>query len=143
MTKSQKHCVKRRNCTFCAISPFVTMFSNSRLKASIWGKGLMERYFGAKTICLMFMSSFNYALTAMAGLAYNTFNITLFRCIKMHLQQMTFLKQWQKGKLLIMIKFSLCHNVFIFIQDQFFPIKRISLHLTKLCQSRLLQNCFI
>ena len=45
MTKSGKHCGKRRNCTFCAISSFVTMFSKSRLlhrrqKASIWGKGL-------------------------------------------------------------------------------------------------------
>ena len=39
-------CGKRRNCTFCAISSFVTMFSNSHLlqrrqKASIWGKGLI------------------------------------------------------------------------------------------------------
>ena len=45
MTKSGKHCGKRRNCTFCAISFFVTMFSQScllqrRQKASIWGKGL-------------------------------------------------------------------------------------------------------
>ena len=45
MTKTGKHCGKRRNCTFCAISSFVTMFSKSRLlqrhwKASIWGKGL-------------------------------------------------------------------------------------------------------
>ena len=31
MRKSGKHCVKRRNCTFCAISSFVTMFSKSRL----------------------------------------------------------------------------------------------------------------
>ena len=29
MTKSGKHCGKRRNCTFCAISSFVTMFSES------------------------------------------------------------------------------------------------------------------
>ena len=27
MTKSGKHCGKRRNCTFCAISSFVTMFT--------------------------------------------------------------------------------------------------------------------
>ena len=45
MTKSGKYCGKRRNCTFWAISSFVTMFSKSRLlqrrqKASIWGKGL-------------------------------------------------------------------------------------------------------
>ena len=45
MTKSEKHCGKRRNCTFCAISSFVTVFSKSRLlqrrqKASILGKGL-------------------------------------------------------------------------------------------------------
>ena len=45
MTKSGKHCGKRRNCSFWAISSFVTMFSKSRLlqrrqKASIWGKGL-------------------------------------------------------------------------------------------------------
>ena len=45
MTKSGKHCGKRRNCTFCAISYFVTMFSKSRLlqrcpKAFILGKGL-------------------------------------------------------------------------------------------------------
>ena len=45
MIKSGKHYDKRRNCTFCAISSFVTMFSKShllqrRLKASIWGKGL-------------------------------------------------------------------------------------------------------
>ena len=47
MTKSGKHCGKMRNCTFCAISSFVTMFSKSHLlqrrqKAFIWGKGLKE-----------------------------------------------------------------------------------------------------
>ena len=46
MTKSGKHCGKRRNCLFCAISSCVTMFSKSCLlqrcqKASIWGKGLI------------------------------------------------------------------------------------------------------
>ena len=45
MTKSGKHCGKRRKCTFCAISSFVTMFSKSclqqrRQKVFIWGKGL-------------------------------------------------------------------------------------------------------
>ena len=45
MTKSGKHCGKRRNCSFRAISSFVTMFSKGRLlqgrqKASISGKGL-------------------------------------------------------------------------------------------------------
>ena len=45
MTKSGKHCVKRWNCTFCAIPSFVTMFSKSRLlqrrqEASIWGRWL-------------------------------------------------------------------------------------------------------
>ena len=49
MTKSGKHGGKRRNCTFCAISSFVTIFSKSRLlqrpqKASIWGKGLKARH---------------------------------------------------------------------------------------------------
>ena len=44
MTKSGKHCGQRRNCSFWAISCFVTMISKSRLlqrrqKASIWGKG--------------------------------------------------------------------------------------------------------
>ena len=47
MTRSGKHCGKRRNCTFFAISSFITMFLNSRLlqrrqKASIWGKGLYK-----------------------------------------------------------------------------------------------------
>ena len=42
MTKGGKHCVKRRNYSFWAISSFVTMFSKIRLlqrrrKASIWG----------------------------------------------------------------------------------------------------------
>ena len=46
MTKSWKHCGKRRNCSFWAISSFVTLFSKSCLlqrlqKVSIWGKGLM------------------------------------------------------------------------------------------------------
>ena len=45
MTKSGKHCGKRRNYSFCAISSFVTMFSKSHLlqrrqKASIWGIGI-------------------------------------------------------------------------------------------------------
>ena len=44
MTKSWKHCVKRRNCMFCAISSFVTMFSKSRQKASKWGKGLITSH---------------------------------------------------------------------------------------------------
>ena len=50
MTKSGKHCIKRRNCSFWAISSLVTMFSKSclmqrRQKASIWGKGLKESFF--------------------------------------------------------------------------------------------------
>ena len=49
MTKSGKHCGKRRNCSKRAISTFVTMFSKSRRlqrrqKASIWGKGLRQIY---------------------------------------------------------------------------------------------------
>ena len=48
MTKSGKHCGKWGNCSFWAISSFVTMFSKScllqrREKASIWGKGLSRR----------------------------------------------------------------------------------------------------
>ena len=48
MTKSGKHCGKRRNCSIWAISSFVTMFSKSRLlyrhqNASIWGKGLTAK----------------------------------------------------------------------------------------------------
>ena len=51
MTKSGKHCGKRRNCSFWAIFPFVTMFSKSRLlqrhrKASIWGKELRAKLRG-------------------------------------------------------------------------------------------------
>ena len=42
MTKSGK---KRRNCSFWAISSFVTMFSKSCQKASIWGKGLNALHF--------------------------------------------------------------------------------------------------
>ena len=43
MTKSGKHHGKRRNCTFCAILSFVTMFIKSHLlqrrpKAFIWGE---------------------------------------------------------------------------------------------------------
>ena len=46
MTKSGKHCGKRRNCLSWAISSFVTMFSKScllqgRQKVSIWRKGLI------------------------------------------------------------------------------------------------------
>ena len=62
MTKSGRHCGKRRNCSFWAISFFVTMFSKSRLlqrrrKASIWGKGLNvsildSHYFLFKLYCL-------------------------------------------------------------------------------------------
>ena len=40
MTESGKHCRKRRNCLFWTISSFVTMFSKSCQKASIWGKRL-------------------------------------------------------------------------------------------------------
>ena len=49
--KVENICGKRRNCTFFAISSFVTMFSKSRLlqrrqKATIWGKGL-------KSLCMV------------------------------------------------------------------------------------------
>ena len=49
MSKSGKHCGKRRNCSFWAISSFVTMFLKIRLlqrrqKASIWGKGLNKKH---------------------------------------------------------------------------------------------------
>ena len=53
MTKSGKHCDKKRNYTFCATSSFVTMFSKScllqrRQKASICGKGLILLVFGIR-----------------------------------------------------------------------------------------------
>ena len=35
MTKSGKHCGKRRNCTFCAISSSVTMFSKSCVQSRL------------------------------------------------------------------------------------------------------------
>ena len=45
MTKIGKHCGQRSNCSFWAVSSFVTMFPKSRLlqrrpKASKWGKGV-------------------------------------------------------------------------------------------------------
>ena len=45
MTYSGKHCGKRRNCLFWAISSFVTMFLRRcllqrRQKSFVWGKGL-------------------------------------------------------------------------------------------------------
>ena len=50
MTKSGKHCGKRKNCTFCAISSFVTMFSKScllqRLSESVY---MRERLKSIKT----------------------------------------------------------------------------------------------
>ena len=57
MTKSGKYCGKRRNCMFCAISPFVTMFSKSRLlqrrpKAFIWGKGLTISSTGTEVVTI-------------------------------------------------------------------------------------------
>ena len=50
MTKRGKHCGKRRNCLFWAISSFVTLFSKSCLlqrcqKASIWGTQFWRKLF--------------------------------------------------------------------------------------------------
>ena len=58
--KVEKHCGRWRNCSFWAISSFVTMFSKSRLlqrreKAYIWGKGLNIR--GAVRITFAFACS--------------------------------------------------------------------------------------
>ena len=35
MTKSGKHCGKRRNCTFCGISSYVNMYSKSCLLQNV------------------------------------------------------------------------------------------------------------
>ena len=47
---SYKNLGKRRNCMFCAISSFVTIFSKRSLlqrrqKASMWGKGLYLQFY--------------------------------------------------------------------------------------------------
>ena len=67
MTKRGKHCGKRRNCMFCAISSFVTMFSNSRLlqrrqKVSIWGKGLSYAYITANPMIHSFYFNKSYKI---------------------------------------------------------------------------------
>ena len=54
MIISGKHCGKRRNCSFWAISSFVTMFSKSRQrrrKEFIWGKGLMWHLLLRRSCC--------------------------------------------------------------------------------------------
>ena len=61
--KVEEHCGKRRNCTFCAISSFVTMLSKSyllqrRQKASIWGKGLWTIF-----ILLIWIISVKYSIS--------------------------------------------------------------------------------
>ena len=64
MTKSGKHCGKRRNCLFWAISSFVTMFSKSRLLQRHF-----KIYFGMelKTLCqkkkLLIMNDFLFCHT--------------------------------------------------------------------------------
>ena len=54
MTKSGKHCGKRKNCVFCEISSFFTMFSKSRgvRKAFIWGKGVKTSESGNGNVLL-------------------------------------------------------------------------------------------
>ena len=134
MTKSGKHCGKRRNCTFCAISSFVTMFSKSRLlqrrqNASIWGKGLkyklgkwigvkisvvggddISTFWGIAAIFIKFKFE-RYKCTFF----YREFLIFLFHPFPhtTNLQQKTIKRQSQrKEKLLIIRNFFYCSGVF-------------------------------
>ena len=81
MTKSRKHCVKRRNCSFWAISSFVTMFSKSRLlqrrqKASIWGKGLNIIILqSSSSKCSRLFSFYDILRVALYHCKENMFNI--------------------------------------------------------------------
>ena len=59
MTWSGKHCGKRRNCSFWAIFSFVTMFSKSCQKASIWGKWLTHPISHITNLQQMIMKTFN------------------------------------------------------------------------------------
>ena len=43
MTKSGKHCDKRRNCKFCAISSFVTVFKKQSAAEASESVYMMER----------------------------------------------------------------------------------------------------
>ena len=103
MTKSGKHYGKRRNCTFCAISSFETMFSKRcllqrRQKVSIWGKGLNHlinnttnvtlrwkiQHFCIQTLKVLTLSyvkhfctnTFNLNLSCMKHFCTNTYNLT-------------------------------------------------------------------
>ena len=104
MTKSGKHCGKRRNCAFCAISSFVTMFSKSRLlqrrpKASIWGKGLIgfecsfvsiDNFF-YRLPCRMTQKDHFYVVCAYVHLLVRNHTFTFFMCIVFAGHSMCFL----------------------------------------------------
>ena len=64
MTKSGKHCVKRRNCTFWAISSFVTMFSKKPSAAEASESVYMRERVNKcvqRTDCLTCYATFNNA----------------------------------------------------------------------------------
>ena len=81
MTKSGKHCGKRRNVTFRAISSFVTLFSKSCLlqrcqKASIWGKVLNSNQ--SEVICkLQFYFLYVLVATCSTVISINLKNKTI------------------------------------------------------------------
>ena len=87
MTKSGKHCGKWRNCTFCAISSFVTMFSKSHLlqrrqKASIRGKGLTISFQVMSAEFLLVWRQTNWYITIFVLNDYNKICFITAACNK-------------------------------------------------------------
>ena len=92
MTKSGKHWGKRRNCSFWAISSFVTIFSKScllqtRRKASIWGKGLMRKTLANKishlfTKWLTGLKSISHYVTNLQQMTLTSFRPIFGKCLE-------------------------------------------------------------
>ena len=102
MTKSEKHCGKKRNCSFWAISSSVTMFSKSRLlhrrqKASIWEKGLTLPHNSTYVVACLRCSDTFYVLGE---------SVPLYRS-RIELKTL-----WQKEEWLL-FHLSACHLVFL------------------------------
>ena len=93
MTKSGKHCGKRRNCLFLNISSFVTLFSKSFLlqrsqKVSIWGKGLNSLNVWTadlKTSIAKIWKIWKYWIIILSNFSFDhkVFEKCLLHCVKM------------------------------------------------------------
>ena len=127
MTKSRKHCGKRRNCLFWAISSFVTMFPKSRgVRKRLYEKGLRIRKYYDMSSSLNMLKMYEFILSSDPSIPC-MLEDSFIRCYSLHNAHVDMDSKFI-GNIMLMIFL----NLSLYNKSAVDDIENISLKISKL-----------